>query len=102
MRCNYHKNTFYPKRAQPVKGKDLSRISSRGHTFRFDSLVDSSLEVPGMRADDPMKPGNTWKILQALKSPRTIKSHLPVALLPKQLWTAHPKVRSCGRMHACL
>ncbi|XP_027208509.1 luciferin sulfotransferase [Penaeus vannamei] len=60
--------------------------------FEFDSLVDSSLEVPGMRADDPMKPGNTWKILQTLKSPRTIKSHLPVALLPKQLWTAHPKI----------
>lgn len=60
--------------------------------FEFDCLIDGNLDVPDMRPDDPMRPGNTWKILQTLKSPRTIKSHLPFAMLPRELWTAYPKI----------
>jgi hypothetical protein len=30
--------------------------------------------------------------VEMLKSPRSIKTHLPLQLLPEQLWTVRPKV----------
>ncbi|XP_045593480.1 luciferin sulfotransferase [Procambarus clarkii] len=35
---------------------------------------------------------STWDIIEKLKAPRTIKSHLPKELLPKQLWNVKPKI----------
>ncbi|XP_069975514.1 luciferin sulfotransferase-like, partial [Penaeus vannamei] len=83
--------TWTPKRPKWLmkRFRSSSRSLSRGHAFRFDSPWTAALKFRGW-GDDPMKPGETWKILQTLKSPRTID--LPVALLPKQLWTAHPKI----------
>ncbi|KAK8745900.1 hypothetical protein OTU49_000079 [Cherax quadricarinatus] len=59
---------------------------------RFPFLEDPGLDTTGMRKDDPMCPGNTWQILHNLSAPRTIKSHLPKELLPKQIWQVKPKI----------
>ena len=37
-------------------------------------------------------PMDTVNPVNELPSPRTIKSHLPMNLLPNQLWTKKPKV----------
>lgn len=37
-------------------------------------------------------PGDTISQVEQLPRPRHIKSHLPLALLPKQLWTVKPKI----------
>jgi hypothetical protein len=36
--------------------------------------------------------GDTVREVEMLKSPRCIKTHLPLQLLPAQLWTVRPKV----------
>ncbi|XP_069942569.1 luciferin sulfotransferase-like isoform X2 [Cherax quadricarinatus] len=60
--------------------------------FEFESLIPPDLDTTGMRKDDPMCPGNTWHILHNISAPRTIKSHLPKELLPKQIWQVKPKI----------
>ncbi|KAL0268405.1 UNVERIFIED_CONTAM: hypothetical protein PYX00_010361 [Menopon gallinae] len=53
--------------------------------FEFEKLTfteDKSL--------DPVPP--TMELTEKLASPRCIKSHLPMELLPKQLWTVKPKI----------
>ncbi|XP_071550990.1 luciferin sulfotransferase-like isoform X2 [Panulirus ornatus] len=61
--------------------------------FEWDALVAKDMEIGlGQEPDDPVIPGNTWKIIAAMPSPRTIKSHLQKPLLPKMLWEVKPKV----------
>jgi hypothetical protein len=37
--------------------------------------------------------GDTVQKVEMLQSPRCIKSHLPLQLLPEQLWTVKPKAK---------
>jgi hypothetical protein len=37
--------------------------------------------------------------VETLKSPRCIKTHLPLQMLPEQLWTVRPKVNILGFRH---
>lgn len=41
--------------------------------------------------------GDTVGAVENLARPRHIKSHLPLALLPQQLWTVQPKIIYCAR-----
>jgi hypothetical protein len=43
--------------------------------------------------------GDTVHEVEMLQSPRCIKSHLPLQLLPEQLWTVKPKAKcsSCTK-----
>ncbi|XP_069942104.1 luciferin sulfotransferase-like [Cherax quadricarinatus] len=66
--------------------------SSAFHPPLFDCFLPPDFDTTGMSEDDPKIPGNTWRILQDLASPRTIKSHLTKELLPKQIWQTKPKV----------
>lgn len=47
------------------------------------------LETDGVMS---LKDNDTLKQLSEMLSPRFIKSHLPVSLLPEQIWTAQPKM----------
>nr|XP_053633852.1 luciferin sulfotransferase-like isoform X5 [Cherax quadricarinatus] len=67
-------------------------LKKRFPFFEFDSLISLDLDTTDIRKDDPMCPGNTWHIVQNLSAPRTIKSHLPKELLPKQIWQVKPKI----------
>lgn len=42
-------------------------------------------------------PEDTVEVVENLKRPRHIKSHLPLAMLPKQLWSVKPKIVYCAR-----
>jgi len=56
-----------------------------GYLFRLGCLVN--------KADRMLEYfGDTLQKVEMLRSPRCIKSHLPLQLLPKQLWTLKPKV----------
>lgn len=73
------------------KGK--SNLMTRFPFFEWDSLMPDNLEKsPGQLDDDPCLPGNTWKLVNSMASPRTIKSHLQKPLLPKQFWSVKPKI----------
>jgi len=39
---------------------------------------------------------DTLQKVEMLQSPRCIKSHLPLQLLPEQLWTVKPKAKCSG------
>lgn len=60
--------------------------------FEIESLISPDFDKSLLREDDPMNSGNSWRILQELPAPRSIKSHLPKALLPEQIWQVKPKV----------
>ncbi|KAG7157953.1 Luciferin sulfotransferase-like 3 [Homarus americanus] len=60
--------------------------------FEYDCLIHPDMEVSGLKEDDPMRPGLSWKMVQSMAAPRTIKSHLPMQLLPRQIWDVKPKV----------
>lgn len=79
-----------------TKGVDHPQSSlglmTRFPFFEWDALLAPDCKMEGLAADDPCLPGNTWKILANMSSPRTIKSHLQMPLLPKQLWTVKPKI----------
>ncbi|XP_069681095.1 luciferin sulfotransferase-like [Periplaneta americana] len=47
-------------------------------------------DPPAERAQ--LKIGDTIQDVEILNSPRCIKSHLPLRLLPKQMWTIKPKI----------
>uniref|UniRef100_A0A182W218 Sulfotransferase domain-containing protein n=1 Tax=Anopheles minimus TaxID=112268 RepID=A0A182W218_9DIPT len=40
---------------------------------------------------------DTVALVERMTRPRHIKSHLPMALLPKQLWTVRPRIVYCAR-----
>uniref|UniRef100_A0A182QHY4 Sulfotransferase domain-containing protein n=1 Tax=Anopheles farauti TaxID=69004 RepID=A0A182QHY4_9DIPT len=40
---------------------------------------------------------DTISLVEQMTRPRHIKSHLPMALLPKQLWTVRPRIVYCAR-----
>ncbi|XP_069678912.1 luciferin sulfotransferase-like [Periplaneta americana] len=42
-------------------------------------------------SDDLFQVGDTVAQVEELESPRVVKTHLPLELLPKQLWTVKPK-----------
>ncbi|KAG0726994.1 Sulfotransferase 1 family member D1 [Chionoecetes opilio] len=67
-------------------------LMTRFPFFEWDALISPDFDCEGMDKDDPCRPGNTWKILNTMSSPRTIKSHLHMPLLPKQLWKVKPKM----------
>ncbi|XP_042242248.1 luciferin sulfotransferase-like [Homarus americanus] len=61
--------------------------------YEWDSLMpDEVEEAPDQDPDDPCLPGNTWRILNTMPAPRTIKCHLQKPILPKKIWEVKPKV----------
>ncbi|KAK3882912.1 hypothetical protein Pcinc_005484 [Petrolisthes cinctipes] len=74
--------------------KDASlTLMTRFPFFEWESLMPESLPCePGQSPDDPCLPGNTWRLLSTMSSPRTIKSHLHKSLLPENLWKVRPKI----------
>uniref|UniRef100_A0A0P4VZL1 Sulfotransferase domain-containing protein n=1 Tax=Scylla olivacea TaxID=85551 RepID=A0A0P4VZL1_SCYOL len=79
-----------------VMGIDHPQISlplmMRFPFFEWDSMIPPDFMGEKLCADDPCLPGNTWKIMANMSSPRTIKSHLQMPLLPKQMWEVKPKI----------
>ncbi|XP_066943138.1 luciferin sulfotransferase-like isoform X1 [Macrobrachium rosenbergii] len=68
-------------------------LMTRFPFFEWDGLVPEEMEkAPGQLDSDPCLPGNTWKLVNTMKSPRTIKSHLQMPLLPKQFWSVKPRI----------
>ena len=59
---------------------------SHGYLFRFACLLSEADRIEGYMEDSMRK-------AEMLQSPRCIKSHLPLQLLPEQLWTVKPKVK---------
>lgn len=64
--------------------------------FNFDEAkqVDLTLRSPFLEFNGvvPNVDFDTMKHAEQMESPRLIKSHLPIPLLPKQLWTKKPKI----------
>ncbi|XP_050718949.1 sulfotransferase 1E1-like isoform X1 [Eriocheir sinensis] len=61
--------------------------------LEFDCLMPRDIELPPeVSQDDPKRPGNSYKRVLEVPSPRPIKSHLPKELVPSQLWQVKPKV----------
>ncbi|KAJ9573815.1 hypothetical protein L9F63_008797 [Diploptera punctata] len=56
----------------------------------FETAKSVSIGFLGSKEHHPNQL-DTIKLLENMKSPRCIKSHLPAELLPKQLWTVKPK-----------
>ncbi|MPC48427.1 hypothetical protein E2C01_042199 [Portunus trituberculatus] len=79
-----------------VRGIDHPQTSlplmKRFPFFEWDCMIAPDFTDERLCPDDPCLPGNTWKILANISSPRTIKSHLQEPLLPKQMWEVKPKV----------
>jgi len=61
-------------------------ILNLGYLFRFGCLGSKEGGI-----EDYM--GDTLQKADMMQSPRCIKSHLPVQLLPEQLWTVKPKAK---------
>uniref|UniRef100_A0A6E8WBN7 Sulfotransferase domain-containing protein n=1 Tax=Anopheles coluzzii TaxID=1518534 RepID=A0A6E8WBN7_ANOCL len=53
-------------------------------------FIEFSALVPGFDQ-------NTIALVEQMQRPRHIKSHLPMALLPQQLWTVRPRIVYCAR-----
>ncbi|XP_058066588.1 luciferin sulfotransferase-like [Anopheles bellator] len=53
-------------------------------------FMEFSTLVPAIEED-------TVSLVEQMSRPRHIKSHLPMALLPKQLWTVRPRIVYCAR-----
>lgn len=65
-------------------------------TARKVDLLDRSLflEASAVIKNYPI---NSVEMVKNQKRPRHIKSHLPLPLLPKQLWSVKPKIVYCAR-----
>ncbi|XP_049944053.1 luciferin sulfotransferase-like [Schistocerca serialis cubense] len=50
------------------------------------------LEVSAIIPQAVKKPPHSLDVVGGMKSPRLIKCHLPVELLPKQIWSVKPKI----------
>lgn len=80
-----------------LHGRDSPEVKveliKRFPCFEFDCLLPlNRIEPHHIPEDDFMRPGNNWKKVQEINSPRTIKSHLPKSLLPPHLWRIKSKV----------
>ncbi|XP_069679254.1 luciferin sulfotransferase-like isoform X2 [Periplaneta americana] len=67
---------------------DYETAKNVDQTERSPFLEFGTFHKPG--SED--KRGNSVDIVDDMKSPRCIKSHLPLDLLPEQLWTVKPKI----------
>ena len=56
------------------------------YLFRFRCIVSEADRIEGYTEDSMRK-------AEMLQSPRCIKSHLPLQLLPEHLWTVKPKAK---------
>ena len=61
-------------------------ILNLGYRFRFGCLL-SEAERREIKVQDSIQQ------VEMLQSPRCIKSHLPLQLLPEQLWTVKPRAK---------
>jgi hypothetical protein len=61
-------------------------ILNLGYLFRFGFLINEE-----DRRENNVQ--GTIQQVEMLQSPRCIKSHLPLQLLPEQLWTFKPKAK---------
>nr|XP_029731853.1 sulfotransferase 1A1-like [Aedes albopictus] len=72
-----------------------------GHDLDYETAgkVDLSLRTVFIEASAVIGDylGDTVGAVENLARPRHIKSHLPLALLPQQLWTVQPKIIYCAR-----
>ncbi|XP_014257095.1 estrogen sulfotransferase-like [Cimex lectularius] len=79
-------------------GNDLDYESAKNKLLlqRFPFLeavgIISSEQLRGNDDDDWVFNADTISFTEELPSPRFIKSHLPVSLLPDQIWTVKPKM----------
>ncbi|KAL1376099.1 hypothetical protein pipiens_004509 [Culex pipiens pipiens] len=56
------------------------------------NVTERSLFLELFAAINAIELPDTISLVEAMPRPRNIKSHLPLALLPKQLWTVKPKI----------
>jgi len=61
-------------------------ILNLGYLFRFGCLMNEAERRENNIQDSIQQ-------AEMLQSPRCIKSHLPLQLLPEQLWTVKPKAK---------
>uniref|UniRef100_A0A182N2Z9 Sulfotransferase domain-containing protein n=1 Tax=Anopheles dirus TaxID=7168 RepID=A0A182N2Z9_9DIPT len=66
------------------------RKASETNLIHRSIFLEFCTLVPGFDKD-------TVSLVEQMKRPRHIKSHLPMALLPKQLWTVRPRIVYCAR-----
>uniref|UniRef100_A0A182TLY9 Sulfotransferase domain-containing protein n=1 Tax=Anopheles melas TaxID=34690 RepID=A0A182TLY9_9DIPT len=59
-------------------------LNTRSHFLEYD--LERSSKAPNKI------PVDTVAVAASMKRPRHIKSHLPMALLPRQLWTVKPRI----------
>jgi hypothetical protein len=69
-----------------VSHKNIHVFLNLGYLFRFACLFGEADRIEGYMEDSMRK-------AEMLQSPRCIKSHLPLQLLPVQLWTVKPKAK---------
>lgn len=63
------------------------------YIFRAVSIIPQpQVDEKAQFLDEHVLFADTIEFTEEQPSPRFIKSHLPVSLLPKQIWTKKPKV----------
>jgi hypothetical protein len=66
--------------------KIFNFVLNLGYLFRFACLLSEA-----ERRENNVQ--DTIQQVEMLQSPRCIKSHLPLQLLPEQMWTVKPKAK---------
>ncbi|KAL7639246.1 UNVERIFIED_CONTAM: hypothetical protein RMT77_009734 [Armadillidium vulgare] len=69
-------------------------LTKRFPYFEYEGMIPSKylFLMPNLEKGDPNIVGESWKILNSLPSPRTIKTHLFKELLPVGIWSTKPKI----------
>ncbi|CAL4120989.1 unnamed protein product, partial [Meganyctiphanes norvegica] len=68
-----------------------AKLMIRFPFFEWETLIPKELPE-GLDANDPCAPGQQWRIINSMPSPRTIKTHLHMPLLPSSMQKDKPKI----------